>query len=182
MDSHEDYFEDFDIPDPGKAVKDFANSLDIKTSATKFHADNKALFIRLLGKFGVIQQCLDHLRISRTTYYKHLKEDPDFKIAVEQAKEEFAERCEAMVVALSLGHLKKNVWYQGQIVGSEPIISEKLLEQLNKVKNPSYQLKDSPSVNFGGVLFAPSVYTDMDQWCRDNGVEIVEEEKNADNT
>lgn len=153
--------------------------IDLNHPTTKFNDDARATFLDYLGKFGVIQTALDACGISRSTLKKHLADDKQFAEAVNDAKEEYADRLEVIAHDFAFGKIEEAVIWQGRKMKTTKYIqSESILTLLLKANRPSkYSLKEQADVNIhGGVLMAPALYTDMEKWCEDNGVEIIRRE------
>lgn len=150
--------------------------IDLTHPATKFNDDARATFLDYLGKFGVVQTALDACGVSRSTLKKHLADDKRFAEAVEDAKEEYADRLEFIAHEFAFGKIKEAVFWQGRKMETFKYVqSESILTLLLKANRPAkFNLKDQPDVNIhGGVLLAPAPYTDMEKWCADNDVEII---------
>lgn len=157
--------------------------IDLSHPVTKFNDNARATFLDYLGKFGVIQTALDACGVSRSTLKKHLADDKQFANAVNDAKEEYADRLEAIAHEFAFGKIKEAVFWQGRKMNCEKYVqSESILTLLLKANRPEkFSLKEVPDVNIhGGVLLAPAPYTDMEKWCADNNVEIIRRELEDD--
>ena len=150
--------------------------IDLDHPSIRFDTSARDTFLDHLGKFGVVQTALEACGVSRSTLKRHLADDKQFAEAVADAKEEYADRLEAIAHDFAFGKIKEAIIWQGQVMKTHKFIqSESILTLLLKANRPKkFNMKDQPDVNIhGGVLMAPAPYTDMEQWCADNDVEII---------
>ena len=139
-----------------------------KNRATKFTDDRKAVFLRHFSMTERFYNSCHAAGISGETVRRHLKSDPDFMAAFEEARERYRD----MVYAARNKALFEG--YAEPIVGGkdkDEVVAIKqnfpfqvLLKELQRV-DPAYRDKAELDLNMkGGVLVVPGRARSMEEW------------------
>lgn len=92
--------------------------------------------VAYLSHTGIPSKAMMEARVTSKQYYQWLANNPEFKLAIEEAKKHAAERLELVAIALATGEVHKPVVNMGKVVTYEPIYDSKLLLALLKSRMP----------------------------------------------
>jgi hypothetical protein len=99
--------------------------------------DWKPAFLKALrATGGVVQAACDAVGIVRGTAYSARQTDSDFALEWESSKEAAIDDAEAHLLDLAMGRLEEGVWFKGERVGAERIISETALLAFLAARRP----------------------------------------------
>jgi hypothetical protein len=102
----------------------------------------KALFIEAYKEFGTIVQACRATGFARSMIYKWCDEDPDFRIALDEAKIEATESLIAEARRRAHDGYEEPVYYKGRKVDTVKKYSDPLLMFLIKKEFPEYRDKN----------------------------------------
>lgn len=142
----------------------------------KFDADMRMRWLAIYRLCGQIQRACHEVGISPSTVRSLLKNDPDFKDAVDEAYGDFKEQLERELLRRAVMGWEEPVFQQGVLAGTIRKYDSRLLELAIKRHLPEY--KESFNVDHnvsGGVLVVPQIES-KDDWEKQNCIEVVEEE------
>jgi len=107
---------------------------------TKFTPNAKAKFLKLLGEGKTITESCDAVGVARQTSYDHMREDPAFQEAVDQAVEIGVESSLIPVARnRAVDGWLEPVFYEGQEVGTIRRFDNVLLWKLITAKSKRYR-------------------------------------------
>ena len=102
----------------------------------------KKKFLRLLSETGNVSKCCKALNISRQEMYKCKIKDEKFNEQWHAAQDMAIELLEDESFRRAFEGLEKDVWYKGEVVGSERVYSDTLLmNRLQAEKPDKYQYR-----------------------------------------
>ena len=134
------------------------------TEITIFEADRKARFLATLSLCGAVNQSSQAAGISPHTVRTHLKADPEFKLAYDEAMQDFKEGIEREVMRRAIMGWEEDVFQLGEFVGTVRKFSDRMLELLAKRHIPEYKEKFQIDHNVsGGVLVTPGRQLDWEE-------------------
>lgn len=110
-----------------------------KTNVVKLDSMKKANFIKKLSELGSIKAAAAVVGVTVGTISNHVSKDPIFADAVEIAKNQYLALLEEELHQRAVTGKKKQIWFQGRVVGEETVVSDKLLELLITSKDDSYK-------------------------------------------
>lgn len=121
-----------------------------------FDADRKARFLFNLRMTGQLQRSAQGSGISPRTVRNHLKDDPDFKDAYDEAYGDFKESIETEIMRRAIMGWEEPVYQQGILAGTVRKYDSRLLELLAKRHIPAYKEKQLPTDGLpAGILVVP---------------------------
>lgn len=127
-----------------------------ENAVVKFDADRKARFLFNLKLTGQLQRSAQEAGISPRTVRQHLKDDPDFKDAYDEAYEDFKEGIETEILRRAIMGWEEPVYQQGILAGMVRKYDSRLLELLAKRHIPAYKEKNAPTDGMPvGILVVP---------------------------
>jgi len=152
----------------------------------KFDADARHRFLQYYALTGQIQKSAREIGISPATVRRVAKQDPAFKEAMEEAKQDFVEAMEREVVRRAVMGVDEPVFQQGEQVGEVRKYSDALLMMLMKKLDPTYKEKHQIDVSLGGGILAVPAQEAEDEWEKRNSIDadyavVDEEEPDAEN-
>lgn len=146
---------------PGKRNVDQTNwRVKLQKHRIKFDDDAKERFLDMFSKTSRVMMSADAAGISLQTVRDHIKNDPDFAEAYEEAKERYRDRCHEQADKLMFEGVDQPLLGgkdKDQIITYVTKYSEGLLQMELKRVDPSY--KDRSEIEHkggGGVLIAPA--------------------------
>jgi hypothetical protein len=149
-------------------------------AVVRFDADRKARFLLCLRLTGQLQMSAQESGISSRTVRDHLKDDPDFKDAYDEAYGDFKESIETEIMRRAIMGWEEPVYQQGLLAGSVRKYDSRLLELLAKRHIPAYKEKHSPTDGLPiGILVVPTRQEALD-WEKEHGVLPDGDEVQAD--
>lgn len=102
-----------------------------KTTRTK-----KAEFLNQFSMNGNITKSAEYVGIERSSHYRWMKEDPEYRALYAEAEDQFADNLEAEARRRAFEGYEEDVYYQGDIVGQQRKFSDTLLIFLLKGAKP----------------------------------------------
>jgi hypothetical protein len=103
----------------------------------KFDAKKKDEFLKLLRETANATRSCKAVDISYTCYWEHLKSDPEFRMAVNEAYESAGDVLEQEARRRALEGIDKPVFYKGEVCGLVKQYSDTLLIFLLKAAKPN---------------------------------------------
>lgn len=129
----------------------------------RFDADRKARFLGLIRLTGQLQRSAKESGISPFTVKSHLKDDPDFKDAYDEAYGDFKELIETEIMRRAIMGWEEPVYQQGMLAGTVRKYDSRLLELLVKRHIPAYKEKYLATDGLPvGILVVPQDQTALD--------------------
>lgn len=127
--------------------------------------ETREIFLAELERTGLVTRAADKALVTRTTVYRRLSMDPEFKEAFETARERYREALIAEAEFRARGY-EVPVFHQGLETGAKkPVYSERLLELLLKARVPEFrdrlQVEATVAV---GVMVVPAVAESAEDW------------------
>jgi hypothetical protein len=108
----------------------------------------KKKFLRLLSETGNVSKCCIALHISRFEMYNHRKKFPKFKDQWEAAYQVAISLLEDEAWRRAFTGIEKDVWYKGEVVGTEKQYSDTLLMNRLQAELPDkYQYRQKVDAN-----------------------------------
>jgi len=104
----------------------------------RFGPQQKKKFLRLLAKHGNLKQCAAMVGVSSQAVYKAMNKDEKLKEAVDIARDKAAVVIESEIKRRAIDGVEKDVYFQGEVVGTEIVYSDKMLELLARANIPEY--------------------------------------------
>lgn len=146
-----------------------------KSEVVRFDADRKARFLFNLKLTGQLQRSAQEAGISPRTVRQHLKDDPDFKEAYDEAYEDFKEGIETEIMRRAIMGWEEPVYQQGVLAGTVRKYDSRLLELLAKRHIPAYKEKQLPTDGVPiGILVVPESQG-ADDWEAKHGLDPSKE-------
>ena len=128
-----------------------------ENAVIRFDADRKARFLFSLRLTGQLQRSAQEAGISSRTVRQHMKDDPDFKDAYDEAYGDFKEAIETEIMRRAIMGWEEPVYQQGILAGTVRKYDSRLLELLAKRHIPAYKEKHSPTDGLPvGILVVPA--------------------------
>lgn len=134
-----------------------------KNHLIKFDADVKHRFLSLYRLCGQLQRAALETGVAPSTVRGHLKSDPEFKDAYQEAYRDFQEQIEREVLRRGIMGWEEPVYQQGLLVGTIRKFDPRMLELAVKRHIPEY--KESFNVDHnvsGGILVIPQIESKED--------------------
>lgn len=94
-------------------------------------------FLEHFKDTGTIRQACEKIDVSRSTYHKWIKEDPDFVAEFESAKEDSNDMLLTEARRRAVKGVREDIYYKGEPVGKKYWHSDTLLMFLMKADNPA---------------------------------------------
>lgn len=135
-----------------------------KHEVVLFDADRKAWFLRNFKLCGQLQRSAQECGISPTTVRKHIRDDPDFKDAYDEAYGDFKEAIESEIMRRAIMGWEEPVYQQGILAGTVRKYDSRLLELLAKRHIPQYKEKHQVDHNIGGGILAVPIAQTAEEW------------------
>lgn len=96
-------------------------------------------FIRAYGRCGNISAAAAHVGVTPKTVYQTIQRDPALRPALDQARDEYADRCEEAVDRRAFWGVERPVFQGGVLVGHTVEYSDKLAEvRLRSMRRSAY--------------------------------------------
>ena len=138
-----------------------------KALGLEFTEPRKKKLIELVSAHGNKTRACAEIGISTTTLARHMERDPYYREMVEAAHMQFLGRLEDAAFERAVTGTKKDIYFQGQVVGEETVYSDKLLETLLKANSSKYQTKANNNntlivADSGGVVDALGKFLGVD--------------------
>lgn len=163
----------------------------------EFTDERKQRYIDVISKVGLKYIAAEAAGVTQATVTGHLREDPEFREAVEHRLQEFHDRMEREMYRRGVQGVLEPVFYQGRVVGTIRRYDSNLLVRLMEANRPEkFGRKAEVDVNHkGGVLVIPSGAQSAEAWLAEHGAaaslekpaisveaQTVEEEEDNDNS
>lgn len=137
-----------------------------------FDPDRKARFLQLMRLTGQLQRSAQEAGIAPSTVRAHLKADPDFKAAHEEAYGDFKEYIESEIQRRAIMGWEEPVFQQGELAGTVRKYDSRLLELLAKRHIPEFKEKYEVNHNVsGGILVTPQQNLPAEEWAKSQEVQ-----------
>lgn len=141
---------------------------------TRFDADRKARFLSILRLCGQLQRSAQEAGIAPVTVRTHMKDDPDFKDAYDEAYNDFKEAIESEIMRRAIMGWEEPVYQQGVLAGTVRKYDSRLLELLAKRHIPAYKEKYLPTDGLPiGILVVPESKPAL-EWEKDHKLIAVD--------
>ncbi len=98
--------------------------------------ERQSLFLTHYREFGTIRQSCEKIGIHRNTYHKWIREDPQFVVDFELAKEDSNDSLLKEAHRRAIRGTSEPIYYKGKKVGSRQWHSDSLLMFLMKANDP----------------------------------------------
>lgn len=148
-----------------------------------FDAARKHHFLQMMRLTGQLQRSAQESGISPSTVHNHLKSDPDFKLAHDEAYGDFKESIEMEVMRRAIMGWEEPVYQQGVLAGTVRKFDSRLLEMLAKRHIPEFKEKYTVEHAVAPGMLAVPAAQSVEDWEKSN--EVFEdadiEEKSDDN-
>jgi len=113
----------------------------------------KEKFCELLANEGNVVKCCAALNVSRQQMYRHRREEPDFKEQWDQAREMSIDLLEDEAFRRAFHGVTKEIYYKGEVVGTEQQYSDTLLmHRLNAERPDKYSYRQKIDANVEGNI------------------------------
>lgn len=114
----------------------------------------RSAFVRAYARCGNISAAAEHVGLSPTTAYAAIKRDDSLRPALDQARDEYADRCESLVDARAFHGVPRPVYQGGALVGHTTEYSDKLAElRLRALRPSTYTQGPAVGAGSGNVSF-----------------------------
>lgn len=145
---------------------------------TRFDTERKAKFLLLIQNTGMLQRSARQAGVSPSTVRSHLKTDPTFKAAYEEARQDYIEQVEREAHRRAIDGWDEEVYQQGEYVGTVRKFDSRILELMLKRYVPEYKEKYEVQHSVApGTLAVPTQASERDWESRYAGeAEIAEAE------
>lgn len=123
-----------------------------------FTEERKAEFLEVYRRTGQHYLSAEACQVAGTTVFTHLRKDPAFAEAYEEAKQHFGDIIEQEAIRRAVQGWRERpvVNEQGEVVGYVQKFSDSLMAMVLKRWRPEYAEKISVNVS-GGVLLVPAL-------------------------
>ena len=113
--------------------------------------EKKKAFIRAFAITGIVTYSAEAAGIARNTHYDWMAEDKTYKLAVEDAAEQAADRVEAEILRRAIQGIDKPIFYKGKVVKTIKEYSDLLLIFWAKATRPG-KFREQYDMNIKGGL------------------------------
>lgn len=141
-----------------------------------FNASRKQRFLSIMRLTGQLQRSAQESGISSATVRHHLRTDPDFKDAYDEAYEDFKESLETEAMRRAIMGWEEPVFQQGVQAGTVRKYDSRLLELLLKRHIPQFKEKYEATLNVSGGILAVPMPMSPEEWAKANLVEVSRQE------
>lgn len=129
------------------------NELTSNSTGLALTEPRKQKFLELLMQNGNVSRCAAEIGVSYTTVSKHANKDPYFKECIEIAKAKFIGTLEDEAIRRGRDGVEEDVYFQGVVVGTKRVYSDKLLADALKANDPDkYATKTGPQTNNFAII------------------------------
>ena len=136
----------------------------VRTSSMKFDDPAKAEYLQCLARYGLKVKAADLVGISMPTVIRHLKKDPDFAAAYDDALGRYRDRFIDHALTLCTEGMHDNHYRDGELVRSTVKYPIPLIQMEMRRLDPTYRNNYQETSNSaGGVLVVPS-RTTPEEW------------------
>lgn len=142
----------------------------------KFTAESRQRFLAAFSLTGALQEAARAAGVSPMTVRSHLKNDPAFKDAYDEAYEDFKEALQNEALRRAIMGWDEPVYQKGEQVGTIRKYDTRLLELLLKRHIPEFKEKHQVDVNVAAGTLAVPTTDSEEEWEKRHAQEAEFEE------